>query len=323
MTPPISAEAPDSFGRLVLGSRGSRLALAQARWTLSKILAAAPHLDLEIRRVKTQGDRSHAISLASGDSVGWFVREIEEELLSGRIDLAVHSLKDLPLAQPEDLLIAAIPVREDPHDVLVTAKGVELQRLPRGARVGTSSPRRMGQLLALRSDLRFEPIRGNVDTRLRKLAAAQVDAVVLAAAGLNRMGALSNGWHPLPFEAMLPAPGQGALALEIRARDTALGEILRRALDDPASSAEVRSERAFLKTLGGGCQMPVGALGRAKGDSLELEGVVASPDGTRVVRDRVSGNSRRPEEAGVELGKRILAAGAAEILGPAEGPGKP
>ena len=315
MKPPAVSESGADRPRIILGSRGSRLALAQAEWTAARIRSTMPSIDLEIRVVKTTGDRLPSARLNSGESVGLFVREIEEELLSGRIDLAVHSLKDLPILQPEGLCIAAVPVREDPRDVLVAREKTGLDGLPEGARVGTGSPRRIGQILALRRDLRFEPVRGNVDTRLRKLREGQVDALVLAAAGLNRIGVGAESFRPLPLEVILPAPGQGALALEVRTGDGELGETLRRALNDPDTAAAVSAERAFLKALGGGCQMPVGAMARVTHGRLDLEGVVASPDGSVILRDRIFDDARRPEEAGLELGRRILAAGAAGILG--------
>jgi len=312
MTPEGTPEV--SSRSLILGSRGSQLALAQAHWIEARLRSALPPVLAEIHVVKTTGDRATGALLASGENVGLFVREIEEELLSGRIDLAVHSLKDLPLAQPEGLQLAAIPVREDPRDVLVTRDGRRLEELPPGAKIGTGSPRRIGQLLALRRDLKFAAIRGNVDTRLRKLSAGHVDALVLALAGLNRLGVSQAGSHPLSLEVMLPAPGQGALAVEIRSRDEPLGKILQELLDDPPTAAAVRAERALLKTLGGGCQMPVGALGRVSGESLELLGVVAAADGRRILRDSIRGSSALPIEMGVELGERLLAAGAAQLL---------
>jgi hydroxymethylbilane synthase len=321
MTPPASPENPSQS--LILGSRGSQLALAQAHWIEARLRSAIPPVLADIRVVKTTGDRATGALLASGENVGIFVREIEEELLSGGIDLAVHSLKDLPLAQPEGLQLAAIPVREDPRDVLVTRDGRGLEDLPPGARIGTGSPRRIGQLLARRGDLRFEAIRGNVDTRLRKLSEGRVDALVLALAGLNRLGASQSGAYPLSLEVMLPAPGQGALGVEIRSRDEPLAKILRKLLDDPSTAAAVTAERALLKTLGGGCQMPVGALGRVSGESLELLGVVAAADGQRILRDSIRGSSLHPIEAGVELGGKLLAAGAAQLLESAPPPARP
>ncbi|HEV8334904.1 MAG TPA: hydroxymethylbilane synthase [Candidatus Polarisedimenticolia bacterium] len=304
---------PDSPEPLVIGSRGSPLALFQARWIQARLDEAGARA--EIRIVRTGGDRSQSTLLASG-TVGIFVREIEEELLAGRIDLAVHSLKDLPLSQPEGLRIAAVPAREDPADVLILPEGSSLADLPHGAVVGTGSPRRIGQLRFLRPDLRFEPIRGNVDTRVRKLREGGVGALVLAAAGLNRLAIQDVVRWPLPFAMMLPAPGQGALGIEIRASDAALSDFLRGGLEDPAAAAATRAERAFLKALGGGCQMPVGALGVVEGSELFLQGAVAAPDGSRVLRDEERGAAEGAESIGKKLGERMLASGAADLMAP-------
>jgi hydroxymethylbilane synthase len=300
---------------VVLGSRGSALALAQARWVSSALAAAAPDLELEIRIIRTTGDRFADASLASGSTVGFFVREIEEELLARRIDLAVHSLKDLPTAQPAGLGVVAVPLREDPGDVLVVREGGGLEDLPEGAVVGTGSPRRIGQIRALRPDLRFEAIRGNVDTRLRKLQQRRVDALVLAAAGLRRLGIADGAvFHPFPIEQVLPAPGQGALGVETRDPDGDLPGLVRSRLNDPTSEGAVIAERALLKALGGGCQMPVGALGVVEAGRLRLRGVVAARDGSKILRDEILGPLEDPSGAGRTLGKRLLEAGAAELL---------
>jgi hydroxymethylbilane synthase len=268
----------------------------------------------ELRIIKTEGDRFESALLSSGSSVGIFVREIEEELLAGRIDLAVHSLKDLPTVQPEGLVLAAFPAREDPRDVLVVRQGGGLADLPLGATVGTGSPRRIGQLLALRPDLRFEAIRGNVDTRIRKLRDGEVEALVLAAAGLRRLGVSGVVFHCLPTEMILPAPGQGALAIEVRANDESLVREIGARLNHVETASAVRAERAFLRSLGGGCQMPVGALGTVRGEQLFLQGVVAAPDGSTLLREKTRGPARDPESVGEELGRRVLEAGASELL---------
>ena len=314
MTNPTRADSTRNPAPLILGSRGSALALAQARWVQARLAEKEPASRPEIRIIRTEGDRSQSVPLASGTTVGIFVREIEEELLSGRIDLAVHSLKDLPTAQPAGLEIAAIPAREDPRDVLVLREGKTLDDLPRGAVIGTGSPRRVGQILALRPDLRFEAIRGNVDTRIRKLREGRVAALVLAAAGLNRLGITDVTFEPFSLEELLPAPGQGALGIEIRAGDATLAGLLRHALDHPPTSAAARAERAFLKALGGGCQMPVGALGTVEGEELILKGAVAAVDGSSVLRDEERGGVSSPEPVGIRLGKRMLRSGAAELM---------
>lgn len=314
MTIPNAPESSAPLPRMIIGSRASPLALAQTRWVENALRAAVPGAEPVIHLVKTRGDRFQSALLASGTTVGLFVRELEEELLAGRIDLAVHSLKDLPTSQPPGLTLAAIPVREDPRDVLVVREGAGLSDLPPGARVGTGSPRRVGQLRAVRRDLRCEPIRGNVDTRIRKLLEGEVEALVLAAAGLKRLAVEGAILHPLPFETMLPAPGQGALAVEIRSEDRDLGDLLRRHLNHRETRVEVSAERALLKALGGGCQMPVGSLGRVEGEQLILAGVVTAPDGSRVLRDEVRRRVLDPEASGFELGERMLEAGARGLL---------
>ncbi len=278
---------------LLIGSRGSPLALWQARWT------AAQLADASIEIIKTSGDQMTAAPQAGTSVKGLFTKEIEEALLAGRIQAAVHSLKDLPAEIDARLTIAAIPAREDPRDALV---GRRLAELVAGARVGTSSLRRAAQLRHLRPDLRLEDLRGNVDTRLRKLDAGMYDAVVLAAAGLRRLGLEGRIAELLDPEVFCPAPGQGALAIQARADDA---ETLRRleALDDPAARAETTAERAMLAELGGGCRTPIGGLARVNGARLVLTGVVASPDGAEVLRATLDGPAADP----VELGRRIAA----------------
>lgn len=307
-------DAPAAPARIVLGTRGSRLALAQARWVERELSACAPGLQVELRIIKTSGDQALDKPLTSGEEMGIFVRQIEESLLRGEIDLGVHSLKDLPLEQPGDLILAAIPRREDARDVLVLRQGSRLDDLPAGSRVGTGSPRRVGQLLALRPDLRPLPIRGNVDTRLEKLARGEVDALVLAAAGLRRCGISPPSCWTFSTDQMLPAPGQGALGLEVRRSDGHLAAFLKRAIDDPASAAAVDAERSFLRALGGGCQMPVGALGVTDSGRLFLQGVVADPSGKRIVRGRCEGRLDETARLGADLGRQLLDSGGAEIV---------
>jgi len=315
MTPRSLTPEPESSAfRLIIGSRGSALALIQARWVEIALRRSVPGAVPQILMIKTDGDRSPTAPLTSGTTVGLFVRKIENALSTGRIDLAVHSLKDLPATQPPKLTIAAIPAREDVRDVLVLREGNGLDDLPSGARLGTGSPRRIGQIRALRPDLRFHAIRGNVDTRLLKLERGEVDGLVLAAAGLNRLGISRESFHPFSLAQVLPAPGQGALAVEIRTEDRGLAELLARSLDHPATSVAVRAERSMLLALGGGCQMPVGALGVVEGDELKLEGVVASPDGSRLVRRCERGALTEAEKIGRKLADLLIAEGAGEIL---------
>jgi hydroxymethylbilane synthase len=292
---------------LVIGSRGSQLALWQANWVRAQLEAIGHSCRIEI--IKTTGDRITGVPLAKVGTKGLFTKEIEEALLAGRIDLAVHSLKDLPTALPAGLCLAAIPPREDARDALV---GRRLTDLAAGARVGTSSLRRVAQLRAARPDLVIESVRGNLDTRLRKLAEGQYDALVVAAAGLRRLGWQDRIAEILPEELMCPAVGQGALAVETREGSRA-AEVCAR-LDDARTRAAVEAERAVLESLGGGCQVPIGAHGQISDARLHLRGVVASPDGRRVVRRETSGPASDAVRLGRELGGELLAGGGREIL---------
>ncbi len=292
----------------VIGSRGSQLALWQARWVQARLEERGHNCRIEI--IKTTGDKITDVPLAKVGTKGLFTKEIEEALQEGRIDLAVHSLKDLPTELPAGLGLAAIPEREDPRDALA---GARLADLKSGAKVGTSSLRRVAQLKARRPDLVIEPVRGNLDTRLRKLAEGQYDAIVLACAGLRRLGWQDRIAEVLEPEVMCPAVGQGALAIETR-RDGAAAEQACAGLDHAASRAAVTAERAVLAALGGGCQVPVGAHAVVDGDRLNLLAVVVMPDGTQVVRREADGSAGEAERVGQELGEQLLAAGARRIL---------
>jgi len=290
---------------IVIGSRGSQLALWQARHVAARLEQMGEQTRIEI--IKTTGDKITEVPLAQVGGKGLFTKEIEEALLAGAIDLAVHSLKDVPAELPAGLTLAAFPQREDPRDALV---GRTLAELRPGDKVGTSSLRRAAQLHALQRGLAIETLRGNVDTRLRKLDEGQYDAIVLAAAGLRRLGWENRITELLDPGVMCPAPGQGSLAIESRDDGAAL-EIARK-LDHPATRAAVTAERALLATLEGGCQVPIGAYAHLEDTSIHLRAIVASPDGQRVVRDSLCG--QEPIALGRELGRRLLAAGAREIL---------
>ena len=292
---------------LIIASRGSQLALWQARW-VQRQLSALGHPS-RIQIVKTTGDKITEVPLAQVGGKGLFTREIEEALLDGRAHLAVHSLKDLPTELPPGLRLAAIPPREDPRDAIA---GRRLADLPKGAKVGTSSLRRAAQLRHLRPDLKIEPVRGNLDTRLRKLAEGRYDAIVLACAGLQRLGWEDRIAEILPPETMCPAVGQGALAIE--APGAADASIPWEKLDDPATRAAVTAERALLAALGGGCQVPIGALGTVADGWLSLRAIVISPDGARLVRGQRQGPPEDAARIGRELGEALLGAGAADIL---------
>jgi len=298
---------------LILGSRGSQLALWQANF-VKIALERAGSVEVRIEIIRTTGDKITDVPLAQvGGSKALFTKEIEEALLERRIDLAVHSLKDLPVELPAGLALGAIPAREDARDALISRHGQKLSDLPAGARVGTSSLRRGLQLRRLRPDLSVEPLRGNLDTRLRKLDAGQYDAIVAALAGLKRMGWADRATQVFSVEEMVPAIGQGALAIEARADDKELLAGLN-SLRDPDTEAATAAERAFLRRLGGGCQVPLAAHARVKQERLELAGVVISLDAARAVRGVDSGPPADAEAIGQRLAKKLLQDGARDIL---------
>lgn len=293
---------------ITIGSRGSQLALWQAHWVESQLTALGEQCRIEI--IRTTGDKIQDVPLAKVGTKGLFTKEIEEALLDGSIDVAVHSLKDMPTELPAGLTLQAIPQREDVRDALV---GRKLAELAPGERVGTSSLRRAAQLRAARPDLVIESIRGNLDTRLRKLDEGQYNAIVLAAAGLRRLGWADRITELLPVDIVVPACGQGALAVETR-DDNGLGARMARTLDDADSRAAVTAERGLLGSLGGGCQVPIGAYAQVSGDTLRLQAVVISPEGDRVVRGERDGRTTEAASIGRELGRQLLDAGGRAIL---------
>jgi hydroxymethylbilane synthase len=301
---------------LVIGSRGSKLALAQAHLVQAQLKPLIPTVDIRIEVIKTTGDvKTEPLSVIGGKGV--FTKELEDALLDEHIDLAVHSLKDLPTVVPDGLAIPAICKREDPRDALVLPlnlkSGATFESLAKGATVGTSSPRRLAQLKSLRPDLIFKDLRGNVDTRLRKLDEGQYDALVLACAGLRRLQLDGRISIALTTDQMLPAVGQGALAIETRAGDDATIEIVRR-LDHKFTRIACIAERALLRQLGGGCQLPIAAHAVVRDKRIRLDGLVADPDGKQIVRERASGGLDEAEELGGLLGEQLLANGARELL---------
>jgi len=299
--------------RLVVGSRESRLARLQAERVMGRLRALAPELELEWRGIKTTGDRFKDAPFAALGERGVFVKELQRALLAGEIDIAVHSLKDLPSTLPVGLVLAAVPEREDPRDVLVSRHGLSLKDLPAGARLGTSSARRTAFLKALRPDFNVVPLRGNVDTRLRKALSEDYDGIILAAAGLGRLGLDGHVTEYIPPEVIPPAPGQGALAVEARSDAAEVLDLLRR-IDNPGVRAAVTAERAFMRVLEGGCTAAIGACGRVIDGRLVLLGAVAAPDGSRVYRDEISGDPKAAEALGENLARRLLAAGADRVL---------
>jgi hydroxymethylbilane synthase len=297
------------MARLRIGSRGSQLALWQANH-ISDLLRAQGHT-VELEIIKTTGDKITDVALAKVGTKGMFTKEIEEALVENRVDLAVHSLKDLPTELAGDFEIAAITKRENPRDVFCSVKFAGIDATPHGANVGTSSLRRQAQLMAIRSDLRIHPLRGNVDTRLRKLEAGDYDAIILAAAGLSRLGKMQFVRQVIPVEVMTPAAGQGALAIEIRHDDAATRSQIA-FLDDAAAHITTTCERALLKKLGGGCQVPIGAFAEVQNGRIRLDALVAHPNGTKVLRETREGDD--PVQLGDEVGETLLRRGGDAIL---------
>jgi hydroxymethylbilane synthase len=295
--------------RLRIGSRGSQLALWQANHIGGQLRERGHEVEIQI--IHTTGDKITDVALAKVGAKGMFTKEIEEALAAEQIDLAVHSLKDLPTELAEQFEIAAIPAREDPRDGLCSAKYSAIEQLPRNARVGTSSLRREAQLKALRPDLEICPLRGNVDTRLRKLESGDYDAIILALSGLRRLDRTELVRQVLPIALMCPAAGQGALAIEIRVGDEDVRNTLR-FLDDASARSETECERTLLRKLGGGCQVPIGANAKFGGGTLHLEAVVASPDGSSVLRESASGTD--PQKLGDSVAHALLNRGGASIL---------
>jgi len=300
-------------GKLKIGSRGSDLALWQTNFVKKKLEDAYPALSFEVKIITTTGDQMLDTALSKIGDKGLFTRQIENALLNGEIDLAVHSLKDLQTAQPVGLTIGAVLERETPNDVLLSSRYNSIDELPKGARVATGSLRRKSQLLHYRSDLSITEIRGNVPTRIRKLDESELDGMILAYAGVHRLGLDSRIRQVIPFGIMLPAVGQGAMAVEIRADDAKVREIVS-VLDDPETRNCVTAERAFLRRLEGGCQVPIGAMARVEGDRIYLEGVVGSLDGDKNLRDGITGDIADADALGTRLAEQMLEKGAAEIL---------
>jgi hydroxymethylbilane synthase len=298
---------------LRIGTRGSKLALTQSQWVKGRIESVHPGVVVELVRITTTGDRIQRPPLSEVGGKGLFIKEIEEALLRKEVDLGVHSMKDVPAGLPEDLEISVFPQREDPRDAFVSEKFRSIEELHHGSSVGTSSLRRASQVLHFRPDLRVIPIRGNVDTRLRKLESGQFDALILASAGLRRLGLSHRITQMLSTDLSLPAIGQGVLGLEVRKSDHVVRDLIG-FLNHVETELTVRAERAFLKELEGGCQVPLAGYGKLDGDTLELEGMVAELDGSVLIRDKLFGPKGKPEELGVHLAKKIFASGGDKIL---------
>ncbi len=305
-----------SIEKIVIGTRGSKLALWQTNWVRDRIARLHPEIDVEVRVISTKGDRILNVSLPKlgEESKGLFTKELEDAMLDGQIDLAVHSLKDLPTQLPEGLHIGAISEREDVRDALVARSGIaSFDDISSGARIGTSSLRRQAQILAARRDLILDPVRGNVDTRLGKVDSGEYDAIILASAGLRRLGLEARITQYIPLEFMLPAVGQGALAIETRSDDPAIGEVIRELEHEPTRLA-CQAERALLKGLGGGCLVPIAALGIIEAGRLNLKGLVASPDGAEIIRGEDEGPPEMAEGIGQRLAEELFRRGADRVL---------
>ena len=298
---------------LTIGSRGSQLALWQAEWIQARLMALHPDLSVVIKVIKTKGDKILDVPLAKVGGKGLFVKEIEEALLDGQVDLAVHSMKDMPGQIPAGLCIGAVPEREIPLDVLISKENKAFEALKPGARIGTSSLRRSSQLRHARADIEIVPLRGNLDTRLRKLTTENLDAIVLAAAGVKRLKLESRITQYLDADVMLPAAGQGALCVETRTDDAATNMLVK-PLDHEATRRVITGERAFLNHLGGSCQIPIAAFGEIRHNQYLLRGLVADLEGTRVITGACQGAPEQAEHLGLELAESLISKGAAEIL---------
>jgi hydroxymethylbilane synthase len=306
-----------------VGTRGSQLALWQANWVKSSIEERYAGTTVELVKIKTTGDKILDVPLAQVGGKGLFVKEIEEALLDGRVDLAVHSMKDVPTEFPEGLHLAYITEREDPRDIVISRNGTPLFDLPKGAKIGTASLRRQAQILKRRPDFEIVQLRGNLDTRIRKLTETDMDAIILAGAGIKRLGWAEKITEYLEPEVMLPAIGQGALGIETRIDDKEINK-LTAFFNHHVTSVAVRAERALLKRLEGGCQVPIAAYGTVDRGRLNLAGLVASTDGAQIIKESLEGDEGAAETVGVKLAERLLDRGAGAILAEVYGkePGK-
>lgn len=298
---------------IIVGSRDSALAMWQTNWVVDNLKRLNPDYTFRIVSMKTQGDKILDVALAKIGDKGLFTKELEHALLKREADMAVHSMKDLPTMLPEGLTIGAVCERVDPRDVVVARNGLPLEQMPKGARIGTSSLRRCAQLLNFRPDLVLEPLRGNLNTRMAKLERDNLDAIILAAAGIERLGWGDRITERLSTDICLPAVGQGSIGIEIREGDEEVYEIVQK-LNHFPSQAAITAERALLKKLEGGCQIPIGALGTLEGDQLTVKGVVASLDGKDLIRSSITGPASEAAGLGERLAQQLIEMGADKIL---------
>jgi len=298
--------------KLVIGTRGSKLALWQSNY-IKGLLEEITGLPVELKTIKTTGDKILDVPLAKVGGKGLFTKELEVELAAGTVDLCVHSMKDVPTELPEGMYIAATPKRVDPRDALVSGKGYTLETLPEGAKVGTSSLRRVAQVRNLRPDVEIVDVRGNLDTRMRKAEDGEVDVVILASAGITRMGWADRISSYIPTDQMVSAVGQGAIGIEIREDDDFMIEVMAK-VNDPETFTCVTAERVVMRRLEGGCQVPIGAYARIEGGVLVMDGLVGSVDGERIIRDRLTGDANDPVALGEAMVGRLRELGADAIL---------
>lgn len=292
--------------RLIVGTRGSKLALIQTNWVIDELRKNFPSIDFEVKVIKTKGDLIQNVALDKIGDKGLFVKEIEQQLLDKKIDMAVHSMKDMPSSLPDGLKFASIPKREDPRDVLILRDEYKsLEDLPKGATIGTGSKRRKYQLLKNRPDLNIVPIRGNIDTRIRKIKDENLDGIVLAASGILRAGLEDKISCYLSTEVMIPAPAQGALAIEIRKDDSEIEKIID-CIKDKTTEIQVEAERGFLDGIQGSCHIPIGAYCEVNGEDINLVGLFGSEDGNKLITKSIEGKVSFAREVGIELSKQIL-----------------
>ncbi|MFO0795153.1 MAG: hydroxymethylbilane synthase [Candidatus Brocadiaceae bacterium] len=299
--------------RVIVGSRGSKLALTQTNWVISELKRLNPEFEFLIEKISTKGDKITDVPLSRLGGTGLFTKELEVALINEKIDIAVHSAKDVPTELHEGLMIGATPKREDPHDVLISNNNAALEKLADDARIGTSSLRRKAQLLAFRPDFKILDLRGNLDTRLKKLDSDDMEAIIVAHAGLIRMGYTGTISQIIPFNIMLPAVGQGSLCIEIRKNDERIKKIVSR-IDDRQTKTAVDCERALLAKLQGGCQVPIGAYAEVQENTVSIEAVISTLDGSHAIRDKHSGPIKQAVKIGEELAQRMLESGGEKIL---------
>lgn len=300
--------------KIIVGSRKSQLALTQTNWVIDRLKSLNLPYEFEVKEIVTKGDKILDVTLSKVGGKGLFVKEIEQALLDGEIDFAVHSMKDMPAEMPEGLVLAAVPEREDPRDCLISNNNYTIDTLPIGAKVGTSSLRRAAQILAYRSDLRIESIRGNINTRLKKLETDGLDTVLLAAAGLKRMNWEHLITQYLDTDLCIPAVGQGALGIQARENDEEINSLLQK-INHPKTKYTVTAERAFLNKLQGGCQIPIGAYAQLNDDEIKLVGIVASVDGGKIIKAEGIAKKEDAVQLGINVAEDLINKGADKILG--------